>query len=569
MAASVDPLSRRPVPAVVGRLACAMACLVAICALAVTRPPAAGASGPTISGTGSSYAAVAINQWASQVQSLYGDNINYATTSSVIGLNNFAQYPLVDFGASEIGYSTGQANQEPASGFSYQYLPDVAGATCLMYNLQDNLGNQITSLKLNSSVMVAMFTGTITKWNDPAIAALNPGVQLPSTPIVVVYRTDASGDNYIFSDYFATLQSSAFSAFTSAVQSPSGAQAIWPLPQSGARSVGPYNFGNWSGENGSDNASNYVYGNPGSITYVETAYAILHHDPCAAVQNASGAYVQPSETADAVALEADALQPDLEQNLVPVFESTQPSAYSISAYSYLIMAEQSEVPSDKQAEEGQFIQFVACRGQQSAGALGYSPLPPNLVQADFDAVQRITGTALPAPNASNCPNPYVDGQLPLQGEPVIGSAPASPAAGGAAATTPTAGTAAAGPAAAHGGAATASGSGTASSAGAKTSSSGTSASTAQAAAQAAAQAKAAAAAAAKKAANEVSAAPGQEAGVALQRTTATLLHSPGPNGAVLLAGLGFLALLALPPAIAIARRRRTDVADEPASGDAP
>ncbi len=569
MAVLAETPTRRRVPAAASRIACIMACLAAACGLLVTRPQVAGASGPTISGTGSSYAAVAINQWASQVQSLYGDNINYATTSSVIGLNNFAQYPLVDFGASEIGYSTGQANQEPAAGFSYQYLPDVAGATCLMYNLQDNLGNQITSLKLNSSVMVGMFSGTITKWNDPAIAALNPGVQLPNTPIVVVYRTDASGDNYIFSDYLSTLQGSAWSAFTSAVQSPPGAQAIWPIPQGGQRTVGPYNFGNWSGESGSDNASNYVYGNPGSITYVETAYAILHHDPCAAVQNASGAYVQPSETADAVALESDALQPDLEQNLVPVFESTQPTAYSISAYSYLIMAEQSEISSDKQAEEGQFVQFVACRGQQSAGALGYSPLPPNLVQADFDAVQRITGTALPAPNASNCPNPYVDGQLPLQGEPVIGSAPATPSSGGAATATATAGTAAAGPAAAHGGPATVNGPGSASSAGGKTSTSGTSASSAQAAAQAAAQAKAAAAAAAKKAANEVSAAPGQVAGVALQRTTASLLKSPGPNADVLLAALGFLALLALPPAVAIARRRRGDVTDEPRSGNAP
>jgi phosphate transport system substrate-binding protein len=513
----------------------------------------ADAAGPTISGTGSSYAAVAINQWAGQVQSLYGDNINYATTSSVLGLNNFAQYPLVDFGASEIGYSTKQANETPPAGFNYQYLPDVAGATCLMYNLVDQLGNTINSLKLNSTVLAGMFDGTITKWNDPAIAALNPGTTLPTTPIIVVYRTDASGDNYIFSDYLQTLQGSTWSAFTSALQTPPGAQAVWPIPQNGARSVGSYDFGNWSGESGSDNASNYVYGNPGSITYVETAYAILHHDPCAAVQNASGAYVQPSENADAVALESDALQPDLEQNLAPVFASTQATAYPISAYSYLLMAEQSEIPAAKQAEEAQFVQFVACRGQQSAGSLGYSPLPPNLVQADFSAVALITGTPIPAPTAANCPNPYVDGQLPLLGEPVIGGAPAAAGSGGAAVVSPTVNTVVAGKAASTG--AGASGS---SATGARAQSSTATSNATAAAAAAAAVAQKEKAAAAKAAANAVAAPPGQETGVGLLHATTSLLESPGTSGGELLAALGFLALIAIPPTLALSRRRRSE-----------
>ena len=534
-------------------------CALAPLALVVFAATPADAAGPTISGTGSSYAAVAINQWAGQVQSLYGDNINYATTSSVLGLNNFAQYPLVDFGASEIGYSTKQANETPPAGFSYQYLPDVAGATCLMYNLTDQLGSNITSLKLNSSVLSGMFDGTITKWNDPAIAGLNPGTTLPSSPIIVVYRTDASGDNYIFSDYLQTLQGSAWSAFTSALGTPPGAQAVWPIPQNGARSVGSYNFGNWSGESGSDNASNYVYGNPGSITYVETAYAILHHDPCAAVQNASGAYVQPSENADAVALESDALQPDLEQDLGPVFASNQPTAYPISAYSYLLMAQQSEIPAAKQAEEAQFVQFVACRGQQSAGSLGYSPLPPNLVQADFNAVALITGTPIPAPTAANCPNPYVDGQLPLVGEPVIGSAPAAAGTGGAAVASPTASTVVAGKA---GGAGAGAGAGGSSASGAAAQSAASSHAAAAAAAAAAAVAQKQKAAAVKAAANAVAAPPGQETGVGLLHATTSLLKSPGTGGTELLAALGFLALIALPPTLALSRRRKTDRASD-------
>ena len=94
----------------------------------------AGAAGPTLTGTGSSYAAVAINQWVAQMDQFFGVNINYQTTSSVIGLNNFADRQ-VDIGASEIGYSTGQADSTPPTGYDYQDMPTVARATCMMYNL--------------------------------------------------------------------------------------------------------------------------------------------------------------------------------------------------------------------------------------------------------------------------------------------------------------------------------------------------------------------------------------------------------------------------------------------------
>ena len=414
--------SRRSASRVLSSLFAGMALLVAttVVVLTATAAPAA-AGGPAISGVGSSYAALAIIQWDAEVSSEFGDTVNYLTQSSVIGLNDFANYPQVDFGASEIGYSTGQADSSPPASFQYQYLPDIAGATCLDYNLTSTVGSPITTLKLNSQVLAGIFSGTITEWDDPAIQALNPGVLLPHNSIVVVFRSDASGDNFIFSDYLETEQSSLWNTFTSAVSSPNGAAAIWPQPPSGQRSVGPYNFGNWTSENGSDTASDYVYTNQNTITYVETGYALLHHNPCAEVLNAGGAYVAPSESADAIALQNDVLQSDLEQNLTPVFNSPQSGAYPISAYSYLLMAEQSEIPASKQAVEAQYVQFLACAGQEAAGKLGYSPLPPNLVQADFDAIGRITGTQPAAPTASNCPDPYLTGAFNAGG--AAGSGP--------------------------------------------------------------------------------------------------------------------------------------------------
>lgn len=474
----------------------------------------AQAAPATITGTGSSYAALAINQWVAEVASLYGDSINYSTQSSVIGLNDFAQYPQVDFGASEIGYSSNQADQNPPSGFSYQYLPDIAGAACMDYNVSNSVGQQITNLKLSPSILMGIFTGTITNWNNKAIAAINPGVELPNATIIVVYRTDASGDNFIFSNFLSTTQSGSWNSFTSALQSPAGPQAVWPQPPSSVRSVGPYQFGNWTGENGSDNASNYVYQTNDAITYVETGYAILHHDPCAAIQNASGAYIQPSETADAIALQNDQLQPDLEQNLTPVFESPQAGAYPISAYSYLVMATQPEISSAKQQVEARFVQFLACQGQESAGKLGYSPLPLNLVEADFAAVKRINGVTLPNPTAANCPDPYITGAFNAVAAP--STAPANPSASnssGSAATPQT---------------------GTSSTGGAQ------------------------ATKPSPKVTKIVVAPPsGVQEGVDLQAATAVLVHHGVSGPLIYGSAVAFLSLVAVPPLVVLVRRRRT------------
>jgi uncharacterized membrane protein YgcG len=144
--------------------------------------------------------------------------------------------------------------------------------------------------------------------------------------------------------------------------------------------------------------------------------------PCAYVENASGNWVQPSEETDAVGLERAELLPDLEQKLQGVYSNPLPSAYPISAYSYLITPQGAGSMSTADgAVLGQYIRFFACTGQQSAGALGYSPLPPNLVDADFAAINRIPGAAR-APTtatAANCSDPYVDGQTVLPGEPCI------------------------------------------------------------------------------------------------------------------------------------------------------
>src|ERR1700722_13482623 len=223
--------------------------LVAVLApLVVTATSApAYAGGPTITGAGSSYASVAIDQWVAEISSIDGDNINYSDSNSVTGLNEFAQ-GQVNFGATEIGYSTGQANETPPAGYKYQYLPDVAGATCMMYNLDSPItGQQFTSLNLTTAMILGIFTGTITTWSQLATGGQNAELASDNNPITSVFRTDPSGENYILSDYLNTIDPAAWAKYTSTLGFPGGPNALWPFPQNGQSHPG-YNFTNWNGQ---------------------------------------------------------------------------------------------------------------------------------------------------------------------------------------------------------------------------------------------------------------------------------------------------------------------------------
>ncbi len=413
----------------------------------------AGAS-PSMQSTGSSFASVAIQQWVGQSSTLFGLNINWQVSSSVIGLNNFGQNQI-DFAASDIPYSAQQSTYYPTQ--PYQYLPDVAGGLAFMFNLNGNDGQRISNLNLNATVVAQIFLGEITKWNNPAIAALNPQLSgdLPDSNIIPVFRSDASGENYLLSDYLLHEDNGNFVAAQNAFQSgnPGQPTASWPVPASSSH-PDPGTYPGWNagypvGESGSDNAANYVsaLSSQGSITYVETAFAKEHGFPVANLANASGADVQPTSLNVATALEAALLHPDLTQDLTDVYTNPLPNAYPLSAYSYIVApcspglaAAQhtacaanptgvpgsnptggtSPFPASKGNALGVFAAFLACEGQEKMATLGYSPLPPVLVQEDFDAIGRMNGGQEPPPvSAADCKNPYVDGEIPLPGSPVV------------------------------------------------------------------------------------------------------------------------------------------------------
>ncbi len=468
-AVSDDPTSPRRAPAMtrtmrvlgrtrVARLRIAALVLASGVALfaAVARATEAAAS-PSLQVTGSSFAGIAFQQWVGESATLYGLNINWQVSSSVIGLDNFAQNQI-DFGASDIPYSSGQATSLPNA--PYQYMPDVAGALAFMYNVNGlQTGQPIKNLVLTPQLIEGIFSGHITTWNDPEIAKFNPQLagNLPPTKILAVYRVDAAGENYLLSDYLLHMDGSDFSNFQNAMQAGIAVgqpSASWPSP---GQNPNLTNYPGWSagdmiGQNGSDNAANYVAAasSNGAITYVETAYAISHNDPVASVVNQAGNAVQPTSVNDATALEKAVLYADLTQNLTGVYTNTLPNAYPVSSYSYVVTpcspalaaaqkpptkcsgpSGSTSFPPAKGQALGQFVDFLACAGQDQMAQLGYSPLPPNLVQEDFNAIGRLPGGQDPGTvTSTNCKNPYVDGQTPLPGEPsVIGQPHGTPGGG--------------------------------------------------------------------------------------------------------------------------------------------
>lgn len=391
---------------------------------------------PMLEGTGSYFAGPALQTWAGETGLIDGLDVNFETSNSVTGMSDFATSE-VDFGASDLPYSAGESPYQPV--VPYQYLPDVAAGLGLMYNLTNPAtGQRITDLDLTAKDIADIFLGIDTRWDQ--LGAHNPELVGISTPIDAIYRTDASGENYLLSDYllhedekpFVAAQK-AFHVSSSSVGQPSG---IWPTPlcisEGGCTPSQLPEYPGWTagsglvGENGPDQATNAVASTDGSISYAAVAYASAESLPLASVKNGSGSFVQPTTTAVSTALEAASLNADFTENLSGVYTDKQAGAYPLPFLSYLITAcspslasgqgttcdgpdETSTYPDAKGQELGEFVNYLACAGQASMG-IGYAPLPPNLVQQDFNAIGRLNGgVEPPPPTASNCPDPTISG----------------------------------------------------------------------------------------------------------------------------------------------------------------
>jgi phosphate ABC transporter phosphate-binding protein len=361
-----------------------------------------------ITGYGSTWSAIALQQWARNVYNNYRWQINYNDDGSSAGRQIFAQQGGgADFAVSEIPYAlTNSDSADPAPARHFAYMPIVAGGTSFMYNLVI-AGKRVTNLRLDGTTLSKIFTGVITKWNDPAIVADNPALALPAISIIPVVRSDGSGTSAQFSAWMRTQYPTIWSAFCVKVGRPSncGITSNYPTPAGSA----------FVAQSGSDGVAGYVTQSQyvGAIGYDEYAYALNAQFPVVKLLNAAGYYTEPSAGNVAVALLAAKINNDptspsyLTQQLGSVYVNTDPRTYELSSYSYMIIPTALEYgfTNNKGLTLAAFANYFLCEGQQQAAVLGYSPLPINLAQAGLDQVLKIPGGDDTKVNIKSCNNP--------------------------------------------------------------------------------------------------------------------------------------------------------------------
>jgi phosphate transport system substrate-binding protein len=369
-------------------------------AMVLLMSPLAHADGPTVTGSGSTWVQIALEQWRSDA-ARFGLSINYQGVGSAAG-RQFFIIGETDFAASEIPFEPGEVTQLQQEGKHYEYIPDVAGGTAIMYNLENTAGVRVTNLGLSAATIAGIYTGKILYWDDPAIRKDNANrSDLPHNLITPVIRSDGSGTTAKLADYLYYEAPSLIKPFMAQHQLILPVE-YWPqLPHSVS-------------QKSSDGVANFVASDSvgaNSIGYVEAGYALARRFPVAGLLNADGKWSLPSSTNVATALTHATLNADNTENLQGVYNAPEPSAYPLASYSYLI-AQTTGFDPAKGAVLGQWLIYIACAGQQTAAPLGYSPLPENLIQDVFNGVEKIPGAPAPPSSItpSTCANPTVTGK---------------------------------------------------------------------------------------------------------------------------------------------------------------
>jgi phosphate transport system substrate-binding protein len=225
------------------------------------------------------------------------------------------------------------------------------GPVAIAYNLA-GIGTQ--QLKLTGSILAGIYLGTITKWNDPQITAVNTGLKLPDTTIAVVHRSDGSGTTYIFTNYLSKINTD----WNSKVGNANSVN--WPVGLGGAQSAG---------------VAGLVQQTPNSIGYVELAYAITNNITYAQLQNSSGNYILPTMASASAAAEGITLPDDMK---IMITNSSNAQAYPIVGFTW-ILAYVNQTDKTKGQELANVLWWATHDGQQYSNALNYPTLPASAV----------------------------------------------------------------------------------------------------------------------------------------------------------------------------------------------
>jgi phosphate transport system substrate-binding protein len=287
---------------------------------------------------------------------------NYQSVGSGAGIKQVTE-GTVDFGATD-----GPMSDEQMKAFqdkrktSILHFPTVLGAAVPTYNVP----GVSSALNFTPEALAGIFLGKITKWNDPAIAAANKGVNLPANDIVVVHRSDGSGTTYIWTDYLSKVSDE------------------WKSKVSRATSV------NWPvglGGKGNEGVTGLIKQTPNSIGYVELIYAAQNNIPYGAVKNSAGAFLK-ADLASVSAAAAGAAKDMPDDFRVSITNAPGKTAYPISSFTWLLIPAKIDNTGKRDAIKG-FLKWMLADGQNDAEALSYAKLPKEVVQKEEKAIANI------------------------------------------------------------------------------------------------------------------------------------------------------------------------------------
>jgi phosphate transport system substrate-binding protein len=311
----------------------------------------------TIDGAGATFPYPIYSKWFDEYQKAHPDvRINYQSIGSGGGIKQLTAQ-TVFFGASDGPMKDAQLQAAPGA---ILHFPTVLGGVVPVYNV----AGVIQPLRFSGAVLADIYLGKITKWNDAAIANLNPGVKLPADDIAVVHRSDGSGTTYIFCDFLSKVSPDYKSKVGVATS------VNWPAGV---------------GAKGNEGVSGLVRQTPGAIGYVELIYALQNKMSYGSVRNKAGQFVTASLDSVTAAATGAAIPEDFR---VSITNADGAAAYPIASFTWLLLYEH-----PKDAARGKamvdFLEWALTDGQKFAPSLGYAPLPQAVVAKEMQALGKI------------------------------------------------------------------------------------------------------------------------------------------------------------------------------------
>jgi len=312
-----------------------------------------------LNGAGATFPYPIYSKWFSEYLKLHPDiQINYQPIGSGGGIRQVIA-GTVDFGATDGPMTDDQLKEAK---IKILHVPTVLGAAVPAYNVPGVTGE----LKFTPQVLAGIFLGTITNWNDKAIAAANPGVSLPNQDIIVVHRSDGSGTTYIFTDYLAKVSPEWKN------QVGKGTSVKWPTGGIGGK--------------GNEGVAGSIRTLPGSIGYVELIYAVQNNIAYGSIRNSAGVFLKATlEGVTAAAASVKSMPADFR---VSITDAPGKDSYPISSFTWLLIPAQSKDPA-KGKILADFLNWMVTDGQKMAAPLSYAPLPDSVAEKVKEEIKKV------------------------------------------------------------------------------------------------------------------------------------------------------------------------------------